>query len=131
MKRPQFYLLFTLFFISALCLSACAGGEDAPAQAVELYYNALVEKDQDRLIAQTCADFELMALLEFDSFVSVETSLKDFSCQTVDKTADSARVTCQGAISASYQGEVQEFPLSAQTYLVVLQGGEWLLCGYE
>jgi hypothetical protein len=131
MKQYRFILFLTLIILLGISLSACAEGEDAPAQTVELYYTALADKDQDRLVSLTCADYESMALLEFDSFVSVETTLKDFVCQTVNEDGDTAYVTCEGAISASYQGEAREFPLNAQTFIVVKQGGEWLMCGYE
>lgn len=131
MKHINLLSMLTLITLTLTALSACTGGQDAPAQAVEQYYQALVDKDQDRLVSLTCADFEMMALLEFDSFVSVETTLTDFVCETVSEEGDTARVTCTGAISASYQGEAQEFPLSGQTFLAVQQGGEWLMCGYE
>jgi hypothetical protein len=98
---------------------------------VELYHQALVEKDQDRLINLSCADWENQALLELDSFVSVETELVDVSCETVSQEEEIAYVTCSGAISATYQGEAREFPLTGRTFLVVEEGGEWRLCGYE
>ena len=128
--KPHYLLLFTLTLLAVL-LSACAGGGDVPAQTVELYYQALAEKDQDRLINLACADYESMALLELDSFLSVETTLEDFTCQTSSQEDGSARVTCQGAIAASYDGEIREFPLSGQTYLVVQEAGEWRVCGIE
>ena len=131
MKLYRFSIIVMIFILTSLTLSACAGGQDAPAQAVEQYYQALVEKDQDRMVSRTGADVESQALLEFDSFVSDETTLANFSCETISQEGESAEVTCQGAISASYQGEAREFPLSGQTYLVVQQAGEWLMCGYE
>jgi len=129
-QNPQHSFLLILLFIP-LMLSACAGGGDAPAQTVELYYQALVEKDQDRLISLSCAEYESMALLEFDSFLSVETTLENVSCQTASQEGGSARVTCQGAIAASYEGEIREFSLSGQTYLVTQEAGEWRVCGVE
>jgi hypothetical protein len=131
MKLNRFYIIIMIIILASLTFSACASGQDAPAQAVEHYYQALVEKDQDRMVSLTCAEFESQALLEFDSFVSVETTLADFSCETVSQEDGTAQVTCQGAISASYQGEVRDFPLSGQTYQVIQQAGEWLMCGYE
>ena len=131
MKMYRITSIIILIILTSLSLAACAGSQDAPAQAVEQYYQALVDKDQDRMVSLTCADFETQALLEFDSFVSVETTLSDFACQTASQEGDTASVTCQGGISASYQGEAREFPLSGQTFLLVQQGGEWLMCGYE
>jgi hypothetical protein len=129
-NRPLTRVIFVTL-LSVLLLSACAGGGDAPAQTVELYHQALVEKDQDRLINLSCADWENQALLELDSFVSVETELVDVSCETVSQEEEIAYVTCSGAISATYQGEAREFPLTGRTFLVVEEGGEWRLCGYE
>lgn len=128
--KPQLFLFLTLILLPVL-LSACAGDGDVPAQTVEMYYQALVEKDQDQLINLACADYESMALLELDSFLSVETTLEGFTCQTVSQEDGAARVTCQGEIAASYDGEIREFPLSGQTYLVVQEAGEWRVCGIE
>lgn len=129
-RKPQYVLLLILLLLT-ISLSACAGGGDVPAQTVEMYYQALVDKDQDRLVNLACADWESMALLELDSFLSVETTLEGFTCQTVSQEDGTARVTCQGEIAASYDGEIREFPLSGQTYLVVQEAGEWRVCGIE
>lgn len=148
MKFKQHSIIIIILLLTFLSLAACAGGQDAPTEAVvedepqveeqdepalavERYYNALVDKEQELLISLTCGDYESDALLEFDSFTSVETTLTDFSCQTVSQDDDTASVTCNGAISTSYDGELREFPLSNRTYLLVQQGGEWLMCGFE
>jgi len=128
--KPRTMLLVTAGIFLGL-LSACAGGSDAPAQTVELYYQALADKDQDRMVNLSCADWESMALLELDSFLSVETTLENAACQTVSQENGTARVTCQGEIAASYDGEIREFTLSGQIYLVVQEGGEWRVCGFE
>ena len=128
-KRNAF-LIITAFILLAL-VSACTGGGDAPAQTVEMYYQALADKDQDRMINLSCADWESMALLELDSFLSVETTLEGADCQSVSQADGTARVTCQGEIAASYDGEIRAFPLSGQTYLVVQEAGEWRVCGIE
>jgi hypothetical protein len=126
------YITVCLFIVIMLTsLSACAGAGDVPAQVVERYHQALVEKDQERLLNSSCADWEAMALMELDSFMSVETELVEFACQTTSSDEKNATVTCEGAISATYDGEAREFPLDIQTFLVVQEGGEWRLCGYE
>ena len=130
-KNQKWSLLFIVVLLSGLALSACTGGQDLPAQTVELYQQALVDKDQEKLINYSCADWESQALLELDSFVSVDTELVDMTCQTVSQEGDTARVTCDGAISASYNGEARELPVSGRTFLVVKENDEWRLCGYE
>lgn len=123
-------ILIALFLL-ILALSACAGTEDAPAQTVALYYEALVEKDQNTLVNLSCAEHEATALMTLDSFGNVEASLVDLACQTVEEDGSRAIVTCEGAISATYDGEAREFPLSGQNIIVVLEGGEWRMCGSE
>jgi hypothetical protein len=130
MKRNFQLPIVILSLIFCLVISGCASG-DAPARSVELYHQALVDKEQDVLINLSCADWESQALQDLDSFISVETELVDAVCQTVSEEGDIARVTCEGAISASYEGEATEFPLSGRTYIVVKEGGEWRMCGYE
>ena len=131
MKSKKLTLIVTLSAMLLVGLAACAGGTDAPAKAVELYHEALVAKDQDLLVNYACADWETQALLELDSFVSVETALVDMACQTVSEDGSTAQVECTGAISATYDGESREFALTGRTFVVVEEGGEWRLCGYE
>jgi hypothetical protein len=131
MKSKKIALLLTLSVMLTAGITACAGGDDAPAKAVELYHEALVAKDQDLLVNYACADWETQALLELDSFVSVETALVDMACQTVSEDGSSANVECTGSISATYNGEAREFPLSGRTFIVTEEGGEWRLCGYK
>jgi hypothetical protein len=131
MKNQKWFYLIGLVALLGLALSACAGGQDAPAQTVLLYQQALVDKNQEDLINYACADWESQALLELDSFVSVDTELVDATCQTISEDGDTALVTCDGSISASYNGEAREFPLSGRTFIVVNDGGDWRLCGYE
>jgi hypothetical protein len=130
-----------VFFIVILTGLLAAGGcspetpettaSRTPAvQSLETYLQALVEKDEETLVQLTCADWELNALLEYDAFGGVETSLEDLSCEETASGEGTAAVVCQGKILASYQDEVQEFDLSGRTYQMVEQSGEWLVCGY-
>lgn len=131
MKNKKWFYLIGIIALLSMALSACAGGQDAPAQTVLLYQQALVDKNQEELISYACADWESQALLELDSFVSVETELVDATCQTVSEDGDTAKVTCDGAITATYNGEARDFSLSGRTYIVVNENGDWRLCGYE
>jgi ABC-type glycerol-3-phosphate transport system substrate-binding protein len=117
----------------ALGLAACGGesatGEGA-AQAVESYLTALVNKDSDKLMSLSCADFEADATLELDAFQAVEAALKDASCVEAGTEGDATLVACTGAIVATYGGEDQALDLSGRVYKVVQEGGDWLVCGY-
>lgn len=131
MEQKKFFIQLGIILIVSLILSACAATGDAPAKAVELYYQALVEKDQARLLIHSCADWESTALVEFDSFFSVETELVDFQCQSISEKDNRAQVICEGAILASYEGEAREFPFAQQTFIVDTESGEWRMCGYD
>ncbi len=119
-----------LLGIVLLALAAC-GKQDAPGQAVEAYYQALVDKDANRLVNLSCAEWEEQATLEVDSFEAVSAELKDASCQTSGEDGDAKLVTCTGVIVATYNDEQQELSLDRHTYRVVSEGGEWRMCGYQ
>lgn len=125
----RFSLMFLIVFTS-LAFSACAANsENAPAQAVESYLTALVEKDANRLTTLSCGDWEDDALLELDSFQAVNTRLEGVACEQTGTDGDTALVLCHGNIVATYNNEDQQLDLSARTYQVVEEGGEWLVCG--
>jgi hypothetical protein len=120
--------MFLIVFTSLL--SACtANNENAPVQAVEGYLTALVEKDANRLTTLSCGDWEDDALLELDSFQAVNTRLEGVACEQTGTDGATALILCNGSIIATYDTEDQQLDLSARTYQVVEEGGEWLVCG--
>jgi hypothetical protein len=121
---------FVLIGSVILALAACSQ-QDAPAQAIEAYLQALVDKDADRLVTLSCADWEEQATMEVDSFEAVSATLKDANCQTSGQEGDATLVTCTGSIVATYNDEQQELGLDRQVYRVVSEGGEWRMCGYQ
>jgi hypothetical protein len=127
MKRLILFTLFTSFLLAACGTSSAAG----PEKAVEAYLNALNEKDSTRLSTLSCADWEATALMELDSFQAVSTKLEGLSCAQTGTDGGKALVKCQGKIVASYNGELQEFDLSARTYIAENSTGEWLVCGAQ
>lgn len=131
MTKPAF---LTVLLLSMLLLSACTGGRGAntsPAVgALESYLQALVDKDEARLISLTCPDWELNALLEYDAFQAVRTELSDLTCQETGSVEGAVQVHCQGKILATYSEEVQEFNLGERTYHMVQSGADWQVCGY-
>ncbi|MFZ6026711.1 MAG: nuclear transport factor 2 family protein [Chloroflexota bacterium] len=119
-----------MFFFASLALAACTAQKPAAAQAVESYLQALVDKDDTRLVTLVCPDYEMDALIEFDSFGLVETSLEGVACQQMAIEGDQATVVCQGSIQATYGTELRSFDLSERTYTLARSGGDWLVCGY-
>ena len=104
---------------------------DPASKAVEDYLNALVSKDSTKLSALSCASWETNALLELDSLQAVKTRLQGVSCKTSSVASGTSQVNCQGSIMATYNGEDQALDISARTYQVVQQGGDYLVCGYK
>jgi hypothetical protein len=126
----QFSFIMLTIIMTILLLSACsASTSDAPAQAVESYLTALVEKDAERLATLSCGEWEDDALLELDSFQAVTARLEGMACEQTGTDSDTALVLCNGKIIATYGNEDQELDLSVRTYQVVQEGGEWLVCG--
>jgi len=125
-------LMVLLVSLLALPLSACGSQAADPASKVVVdYLNALVAKDSTRLSALSCASWESSALLELDSLQAVKTRLDGVSCKTSGTTGGTSQVNCQGRILATYNGEDQALDISARTYQVVQQGGDYLVCGYK
>jgi hypothetical protein len=122
-------ILILPLVLTVTILAACASKTDAPAQAVQNYLNALVNKEADKLPTLVCADWEQDALMELDSFQAVTASLEDVSCSQTGTDSDTALVLCTGNIVASYNDEDQKLDLSTRTYQVIEQDGVWLVCG--
>jgi uncharacterized protein YceK len=126
------YLLL-LIIIFAILLSGCGSanpGSSAAAQAAEGFYRALVERDEDRLVSYTCADYEEMAYLEYDSFQGVATELDGVSCRETGEEDGAALVECSGKIVATYGNEQMDFTLEGRVHRMVNEGGDWRMCGY-
>ena len=130
-EDPVRILLFVLCIgLTALLLTACeAQTNDAPAQAVENYLDALVARDANRLSTLSCGEWEEDALLEMDSFQAVTPRLEEVACEQTGTDGSTALVLCNGRIIATYNEEDQELDLSVRTYQVVQEGGDWLVCG--
>jgi hypothetical protein len=120
------FIIFPLLVI----LTACKSHASPAEYAMQKFLQALVNKDEMGMVSSVCSEYEMAALLELDSFASVETSLKSVTCKQINADSQSALVVCQGSIEASYNGEMQSFDLSGKTYVVLNDNGNWLVCGY-
>lgn len=114
-----------VFVMLALVLAACAS--DGPEQAVQGYFEALVEGDEATARALSCAEWESVAATRVSSFEALDARLDGVTC-TADGEGDGfTRVTCTGQIVITYGTENQEIPLAS--YRAVREGGEWRMCG--
>jgi hypothetical protein len=125
-------LILVLIFLTSIILTACSGGGGTgPEKSVEVYLNALVTADTDKMSTISCSDWEMNAMLELDSFQAVEASLQDLKCEQTGSDGDLALVTCQGQIVTSYNNEQTLIDLNTRSYELVQSAGEWLVCGYR
>lgn len=113
--------------VMLLALAGCASSADAPAQAVERYFQALVEGDAAQARALSCSEWESVAQTRVTSFQSLDAELVEPGCTVGEAFDDFTQVTCTGNITITYGTEDQELPLT--NYRVVQEAGEWLMCG--
>ena len=126
--RKLFLILFILLAVNIL-LTACSSNSDAPAKAVETYWNVIVTKDADRLPPLVCGTYETEAMTVLDSLQAVTARLENLSCSQIGTDGDKALVNCTGDMVLTYDAEDQKIDLSVFTYEVVEEGGDWLVCG--
>ena len=125
-KRHDLAALSLMMVLLAGCQ---AGG--SPSQTVEDYLQAVVDGDWTRAVNLSCASWEEGARTEANSFESIEAWLEGVSCSAQNEETDTAAVTCQGVIIATYGAEDRQLTLQGRVYQVVLDGGEWRMCGYQ
>lgn len=116
-------ILPILFLI--LILAACGGGTAGnPAQTVENYLQAKADGDAETIQQLLCSEMEWVLERESRAFESVSgVHIEGMTCTD----EGSGKVSCIGAIVATYGTEDTEFPLTA--YRVVQEDGEWRWCG--
>lgn len=118
-------ILLALLFLAGCTASA------GPADAMAAYWQALIAKDGAQISSLSCAAFEEEAMVTLESFNSVEIKLKDLACAVNSESGDTASVTCNGSIIASYGAEDLVIDLSQRSYSVKKEGGDWRVCGAE
>lgn len=125
-------LIVTMILIfSGILLTSCESAR-TPADVIVEYLEALAEKDQTSAVANSCAAWEEKALAEGASFINVEVTLEDLECQVLSQSDTEATVSCSGSFISSYAaGENQELDLSGLVFSLVLESGDWRMCGYQ
>ena len=130
MSKPTALSLPLLFL---LALSACngAGGSAGAPDAVQGYFQALVDKDENRMINLSCAAWEAQARQEYNSFAAVELKLENLECQEAGQAGDYTLIACSGVMIASYGAEDLEIDVAERNYRAIQESGEWRMCGYH
>ena len=130
MTQKSIVILILVLIISSALVSAC-GPARTPAYAIADYLEALAGNDQAGAVSNSCGDWEENALAEGASFVNVEVTLEGLDCQVLSQSDTEATVSCGGRFLFSYDaGEEQELDLSGRNFSVVLESGDWRMCGY-
>jgi hypothetical protein len=123
-------VLLVLSVLLVGLLSGCQAGE-SPSDAVLDYLQAVIDGDWVQAVNLSCAAWEEGARTEANSFDSIEAWLDDVSCASEETEGDTRGVTCQGNIIATYGAEDRQLTLEGRFYQVVLEDGEWRMCGYK
>lgn len=129
MKRFIYFVVCLFILIGSACGTKTE--KSGPVTAAELYQQAFAAKDADKVSIYSCADWEVQALMEMDSFQAVDTKLEGLACAETGNDGDAVLVNCQGKIKTTYGEEQREFDLSPRTWRMVQEGGEWLVCGAQ
>ena len=104
---------------------------DSPAaKAIQSYLQARVERNANKAVALSCADWEKRARVEVDSLRS-DAKLEGLVCHEAGASGAFTLVACSGKILTSYSGETRELDLSQRQFRAAFQAGEWLMCGYQ
>jgi len=126
MSKFKYYLLSLIILVA--CLAACKPSNQSPAQIVQNYLEALVNKDSAKLISYSCKNWENIAQTELDSIMNVKASLENVNCQLKSESSSYATVVCNGEIQLTYGTEVQKIELNKRTYHLTYENNEWRVC---
>ena len=111
-------------------LVACQSSGNAPG-AVRTYLDARVQSNVNRMINLSCPEWESQARIEASTFKAMKAQIEGLSCEENGADGNYTLVACQGKIVTTYQGETREWNLSEHQFKLVLDDGEWRMCGYE
>ncbi len=122
--------------LSAVCalnmlLVACGGTQVGPVATVQKYLQARVVGDVEQMSGLACSAWEAQAGIEASTFQALQAQLQDVNCAETSNDGSNAVVACTGKIVTTYNGENKEWNLADRQFKVVLDGGEWRMCGYE
>ncbi len=126
--RSRWWLV--LLLVALASCGSVAPVDNAPRN-VEAYLQARVRGDVSRMIALSCADWEQNARLEATSIQGRSPQLSNMSCRLLGQEGDVAWVACEGSILTSYDGERRDLNLADRAFRVVVEGGDWRVCGYR
>lgn len=99
----------------------------APEIVIINYLQARADGNAGFMQTLSCSSWDGTAAIQANSFASMNASLQGVSCSTISQAGSTATVACSGAIVTEYNGETRQWPVG--TYSLVIEGGEWRMCG--
>ena len=128
MKR-RFNRSWIGFAAAIVLLALCGGCSQAgdPGDAMVKYLQARAAADSTAIRSLSCAAWEGQAVLQADSFRSMNAKLDNVSCKQSGTDGSATLVTCTGQIVTTYNGENRTWSLA--TYRMVQEDGDWKMCG--
>jgi hypothetical protein len=129
--RDRNLRLAMLLMLASAILAAC-GKASSPVTVVEQYLEAIVDMEEVRAVNLSCPEWEVSARAEAGAYALVEVTLEEVTCQEQEMGAEDGIVACSGSIRFSYEGgETEVIELEGRGFYVVLDDGEWKMCGYR
>lgn len=98
-----------------------------PASTMYSYLQARVDANVSVMQTLSCAAWDNQAFIQAQSFRSMNASLEGVACSTVSNEGSRATVFCGGNIVTLYNGQTRLWDLG--NYSMVVEGGEWRMCG--
>ncbi len=121
---PTKPVLFIVLLLIALGGCAQAGN---PGDAMVKYLQARASADATAIRELSCSAWEGQAVMQADSFRSMNATLDSVTCQQTGTDGDYTLVHCDGQIVTTYNGENRTWALG--TYRLTQEDGEWKMCG--
>lgn len=133
MTFRQFLWLLALGLIALLaaCAPASAVPGDGAARTLQTHLQALADKDEAAYSQALCPQWQMDALLEFDAYQGVKTTLDGLACRQSGTQGDQVLVTCQGKLAFSYANETRQVDLAQRVYHLSPLNGGWQVCGFD
>jgi hypothetical protein len=124
-------VLFILPVMISSMLTACQGKQPSAVVAAQNYLQARVASNVDGMIGLACPAWEAPARIEASTFEALQARLEGMECSEASNDGSTALVACKGKIVTTYNGENKEWNLADRQFKLVLEDGEWRMCGYE
>ena len=104
---------------------------DPAVAAVLAYLEARARTDAAAATGLSCKAWISKALTEVTSFRSMNAKLVGVTCQVTGSASGFTLVGCGGKMVTTYGTETRDWDLSSFVYQVILEGGQWKMCGYH